>query len=106
MDEIASLLAVVLGLGIFFVILATIGYIGLSLRKASEYSRRGVPGGFRHGLVGAIGLGVLLLIGYWIFAASADRIIPVIGGIIILVILVLGWNGKLIVPGGEIFSND
>jgi hypothetical protein len=100
MGEILSYAAYILLLGLFFGILALIGYVGITLRYAYEYGRRGDPRVRSRLLIGAVGL--LTLGGGGVALAHLDGkpIVLLIYGGIVLILLVLGWSGRLIVPEG------
>jgi len=98
MSEILSYALYLLALALFFALLALIGYIGLSLRRAYEFGRRGDVR-YRGSLaVGTVGLLVLGGVGFGVTRLDGRPIVLIVYGAITLAILLVGWAGRLIVP--------
>lgn len=101
MSEILSSVEQLVFLALFFVALAIIGFVGVTLRRAYEYSRRGYSGKARSScLLGILGLVVIAGIGYGLYYLTASLTCTGVYGIGIFVLLILGWSGKIIVPEG------
>jgi hypothetical protein len=101
MSEILSSAGQLVFLALFFVAMAVIGFVGVTLRRAYEYSRRGYSGKARSScLLGILGLVVIAGIGYGLYYLTSSPTCMGIYGIGILVLLILGWSGRLVVPEG------
>jgi hypothetical protein len=104
MGEILTYVAYLLALALFFAILALIGFIGLSLRRAYEYGRRGDRRYRRPLLVGAVGLPALVAAGFGVAHIDGRPVVVLVYSGIVLFLLLFGWSGRLVVP--EILGDD
>jgi hypothetical protein len=94
MGEILTYLGYLLVLALLFAIAAAIGYVGLSLRRGVRSARRGSL------LIGLTGLMVLGVVGVALVRMNDSPVGAVIYGVIVVLLLGLGWSGRLIVPEG------
>jgi hypothetical protein len=94
MREILTYGAYLLGLALLFAVAAAIGYVGVSLRLGL---RSGRPGRL---FIGIVGLLVLAGVAVVISRSNDSPVGLLIYSGIVIILLVLGWCGRIIVPEG------
>ncbi len=107
MDKILSSLGELALLALMFAIAAGVGLVGVALRRAYEYARHGYPG--KAALFGVLGLGGLLVVlgvGLLFYARAVSTICLATYGVVMVVLLILGWSGRIIAPEGLADDDD
>lgn len=99
MDRIIDKIMEILPCLLFFIVVGLIGGVGYSLNRFRTYARYGYGG--KAALTGAAGIaGVLILIGigFWLHSQGLPPLVVAGYAAVILVLLILGWNGIFIQP--------